>query len=142
MSGTPAFLAPECFGARRCFGMPSDAWAAGVMLYQLLTGELPFWPGAASELHDLTPRALRDGIVNGAPRLGGSDGGDGSAWAALRLGQSAAALVAGLLEKDPRARLTAAEAAAHPWFAEALGAEAVAGAGAPAVAPAVARVAA
>lgn len=41
--GTPAFMAPEVVNRDSPgFGRPVDMWAAGVMLYVLLTGTLPF----------------------------------------------------------------------------------------------------
>ncbi|MBR0667897.1 protein kinase [Roseomonas hellenica] len=48
--GTPSYMAPEQFR-----GEPVDAradiWAAGVMLYQLLTGEKPFEGGFSAVMH-------------------------------------------------------------------------------------------
>jgi serine/threonine protein kinase len=40
-------------------------------------------------------------------------------WAGIS--KEARALVAAMLERDPAARISAAEALAHPWFARALG---------------------
>lgn len=38
--GTPAYMAPEAFDGR--FTEQTDLWSAGVILYQLLSGRLPF----------------------------------------------------------------------------------------------------
>jgi serine/threonine-protein kinase len=39
-SGTPSYMAPEAFDGRH--SEQTDIWAVGVILYQLLTGRLPF----------------------------------------------------------------------------------------------------
>ncbi|KAI8473290.1 MAG: kinase-like domain-containing protein [Monoraphidium minutum] len=113
--GSPLFMAPEMIthGHRR-FGTAVDVWAAGVMLYQLLTGVLPFWTNmtpkevaalppysilAAVRTHDVSyPRALWSGISPEAKEL-----------------------VASMLDRNPAARITADEALAHAWLPRALG---------------------
>lgn len=90
-----------------------------MLLYHLLSGAWPFWPGDTS-LHGLSALELREGIVARDPAF------PADPWAALS--PAARDLVSRLLEKDPRRRLTAAAAAEHPWFAEALGAPAAAAA--------------
>jgi serine/threonine protein kinase len=45
-----AYLAPECHAGPHQYGPASDVYAAGVIGYQLLTGELPF--ASATDQHD------------------------------------------------------------------------------------------
>ncbi|MBX3468567.1 MAG: protein kinase [Planctomycetes bacterium] len=40
--GTPLFMAPEQFQGGRTVGAQADVWSLGVVLYQALTGQLPF----------------------------------------------------------------------------------------------------
>ncbi len=49
--GTPHYMAPELvLGDKEAIGKGTDIWAAGVMLYQLLTGQLPF-QGVQAEVY-------------------------------------------------------------------------------------------
>lgn len=48
--GTPAYIAPEIFENQGYFGYQSDVWSAGVVLYGMLYGTLPF---KASNMTDL-----------------------------------------------------------------------------------------
>lgn len=48
--GTPHFMAPEQIEGSANVGPAADIWALGVILYQLLTGVLPFEGGSNAEL--------------------------------------------------------------------------------------------
>lgn len=111
VTGTPAYLSPEAFSD--CFGMAADVWAAGVMLYHLLSGSFPFWAGSAGQLHGMTSSELRDGITRGSPMFMKDP------WASYS--PRVKDLVCKMLEKNPEERITTANAAAHLWFAEVLG---------------------
>ena len=42
MAGTPAYFAPELLKGEG-HGYPADWWAVGIIMYQMLTGVLPFY---------------------------------------------------------------------------------------------------
>ncbi len=92
--GTPAYMAPEQATASE-LGPPTDIYAAGVMLYQLLSGRLPFDTGgeAIAQLYQ---------HVNQAPRP--------LAEAAPDVPAPLSAVVHRALEKDPADRYADAEA--------------------------------
>jgi hypothetical protein len=64
--GTPQYMAPEQIGADRDqVGAPTDVWALGVMLYETLTGQIPF-PG--KNLVTLSVQIL-NGLIEPPSRL-------------------------------------------------------------------------
>jgi serine/threonine-protein kinase len=59
--GTPSFMAPEQItGERERIGPATDVWALGVMLFQALTGRLPFEADSLPELAARICRGLRE----------------------------------------------------------------------------------
>jgi serine/threonine-protein kinase len=86
--GTPHYLSPEQAEGQADIGPAADIWALGVMLYECLTGTLPFGTGLASSV---LARVLTDVPVplrTHAPQVG----------------SALAAAVERALRRDPRAR--------------------------------------
>lgn len=47
-TGTPLYMAPEIFFG--WYGIEVDIWATGMMLYQLISGKLPFFGNFSEKL--------------------------------------------------------------------------------------------
>lgn len=86
-AGTPAFMAPEAFDGKRSF--QTDLWSVGVILFELLTGDLPF-AGV-----DMT--SLMHSIMHGQP-----------ATLPQSIPEGVHGILAGSLEKDPARRFPTA----------------------------------
>ncbi|HEX2569827.1 MAG TPA: protein kinase [Polyangia bacterium] len=96
--GTPEYMAPEQ-AQGEALDLRTDIYACGVMLYQMLTGELPF---SAPSLLVLLSKHVQEVPV--APRLRAPDRG---------IPEELDALVMRCLEKSPAARFPSAEALAE-----------------------------
>lgn len=84
--GTPAYIAPEILVDKGYEGFAIDIWSAGVVLYAMLYGTVPFKANNMTELQKMIIKAnytLADGISKEARDL-------------LKF----------LLEKDPQQRIT------------------------------------
>lgn len=55
--GTPAYIAPEVFENRGYVGFQSDVWSAGVVLYAMLYGTVPF---KASNIKELQKQVIKN----------------------------------------------------------------------------------
>eukprot|EP00826_Nyctotherus_ovalis_P045050 TRINITY_DN4930_c0_g1_i10.p1 TRINITY_DN4930_c0_g1~~TRINITY_DN4930_c0_g1_i10.p1 ORF type:complete len:487 (-),score=150.53 TRINITY_DN4930_c0_g1_i10:288-1748(-) len=93
--GTPAYTAPEVLkGKEYSYGV--DVWSAGVVLYAMLHGSVPFRASSVKDLHAL--------ILKGKYSLKED------------ISEDARDLIKNLLEKDPRRRFSIPEILAHRWM--------------------------
>jgi hypothetical protein len=96
--GTPLYTAPEVFLAVDYQGPPVDIWSAGVILYVMLSGSLPF--------EGTTIVQLAATIMRGRIRF------------PQGISPNAADLIRKILVVDPKKRPTISEIRAHKWFSE------------------------
>ena len=100
LRGTVYYLSPELLNCN--YSTPTDIWSTGVVAYLLLCGYPPFNGNNDKEIY----ASIRRGNVEFPQRC----------WA----NKSPASIdfIKGLLQKDPRRRLTAQEALLHPWIVQ------------------------
>ncbi|XP_059623498.1 calcium-dependent protein kinase 28-like isoform X1 [Cornus florida] len=98
--GSAYYVAPEVL--KRKSGPESDVWSIGVITYILLCGRRPFW--------DKTEDGIFKEVLRNKPDFRRKP------WP--NISSSAKDFVTKLLVKDPRARLTAAQALSHAWVRE------------------------
>ncbi|GAA0172000.1 non-receptor serine/threonine protein kinase [Lithospermum erythrorhizon] len=98
--GSAYYVAPEVL--KRRSGPESDVWSIGVITYILLCGRRPFW--------DKTEDGIFKEVLRNKPDFRRKP------WPSIS--NSAKDFVRKILVKDPRARLTAAQALSHPWVRE------------------------
>ena len=103
--GTPLYMAPELF--MRHWGIESDMWAMGMLLYQLLAGRMPLWT-SSEQMRD--PLSVMSAILSGDIDFTGDE------W--LGVSPDAIDLCKSLLDRDYNTRATAAQTLAHPWLQE------------------------
>ena len=94
--GSPAYAAPEVMSGRTYDGKAADMWSCGILLYSLVTGELPWKQG--NQVHVMAQ------IQNGSYEIPSG------------VSTFCSDLISKLLQPDPTMRLTASEAIRHPWL--------------------------
>ena len=98
--GTAYYMAPELL--EKEYDEKCDMWSVGIILYSLFTGHLPY---TGMSDHQVLSNIQNVRIDFDSPELG-------------RAPENAKNLLKRLLCKDPRKRISAREALAHPWIAE------------------------
>ncbi|CDI77191.1 CAM kinase, CDPK family, putative [Eimeria acervulina] len=99
-AGTALYMAPEVF--MRNVSLKCDVWSAGVVMYFLLTGCLPFTGSSIDE--------VKYKVCNCEPNY---------ARECAHLTKEAVSLIKWMLVKPERDRPTATEVLKHPWFKQA-----------------------
>ncbi|CAG9460235.1 unnamed protein product [Pedinophyceae sp. YPF-701] len=97
--GSPAFLAPEICRGEEYSGKAADLWAAGVTLFMMLFGRLPFGE------RGMTMFRMMDAIAEDNIDIPDD----------VALSPDVLHLLVGLLEKDPSRRMTIEDVIVHPW---------------------------
>ncbi|KAJ8903970.1 hypothetical protein NDN08_000501 [Rhodosorus marinus] len=98
-SGSPAFLPPEIANGEYNFsGMAVDVWAAGVTLYFLLVGKIPFEAEGMLELF----KKIREGVYT-VPDF---------------VDEEARDLIRQMLNMNASERISVREVLKHPWLQE------------------------
>ena len=112
--GTPMYMAPEilsCSKEKGYKGFPVDIWSAGIALYIMLSGTLPF--SIKNDIDSFVDEnnikkkknmALRHAIIHNEPKK------------IEKISDKARDLLHGLLNKDPTKRLSCDEILNHPWL--------------------------
>lgn len=97
LGGTLHYMPPEVVESAKNIPLPSsDAWSLGVLTYTALVGHYPFTPTTSDKSKD-NDEATRHRIINCPPH---------SVPSSIRLPSDLRRIVFGLLEKDPRKRMT------------------------------------
>eukprot|EP01026_Neomeris_dumetosa_P037729 TRINITY_DN305_c0_g1_i1.p1 TRINITY_DN305_c0_g1~~TRINITY_DN305_c0_g1_i1.p1 ORF type:complete len:432 (-),score=32.64 TRINITY_DN305_c0_g1_i1:725-1936(-) len=105
ITGTPLYMAPEMF--MRDYGLEVDMWAAGILLYQLLTNLPPFWK-SWQELRGTNQNDLILDIMSNPILF------EQSIWESIS--EDAKDLVRSCLQRLPQKRLKPSEALQHPFI--------------------------
>jgi serine/threonine protein kinase len=94
--GTPVYMAPEIIKGNGYQGFPVDIWSAGIALYIMLSGSLPF---NKDKEHSLEYNILNNDIKEISD-----------------ISEEGNNLLKKILEKDPNKRYTANQILEHPWM--------------------------
>jgi calcium-dependent protein kinase len=102
--GTPVYMAPDVI--LKSYDPKVDCWSAGVLIFQLLHGRLPY----ADKLQGHSVREVWEMIINSDIDL------SESTW--KNFSSDSKDFISKLLQRDPESRLSAVDALKHPWLQE------------------------
>ena len=94
--GTPAYIAPEIYAKIGYDNGQCDIWSAGVTLYYILSGTLPFRGNNIQELEKVILNGVYEKIKD--------------------VSDEANNIISGMLRLDPNKRFTIDEIMKHPWL--------------------------
>ena len=94
--GTPYYIAPEVLDGT--YGKQCDVWSLGVVLYQMLTGMMPFDGDSQSEVFS----KIKSGSFIYPDKV--------------KVSEPAQDLINRMLTVDPNKRITVEEIMVHHWF--------------------------
>ena len=96
--GSPCYASPECISGKPYNGKTNDVWSVGVILFAMVTGQLPWTKRNQAQLFE----QIKKGEYT-IPHYLSKNCGD---------------LIKKLLTVDCKKRITLDKAMAHPWFAD------------------------
>ena len=94
--GTPAYIAPEILRDKGYEGFASDIWSAGIVLYAMLYGSVPFKANNMNDLHQI--------IIKGKYSLKNE------------ISKEAQEFIKMMLEVDPKKRGVVGDLMGHEWL--------------------------
>jgi len=105
-TGTPLYMAPEIFFG--WYGTEVDIWAAGMVLYQLISGKLPFFGEKAEEFTKAPKMLIVQALMDNELEM------TGGVWDSVS--EEAKDLISKLLDVDYNTRISARAALQHDWI--------------------------
>ena len=94
--GSPCYAAPEMIAGKKYVGLRVDIWSAGVILYAMMCGYLPF--------DDPDTQLLYRKIMNGDYSIPSHVSPEGKQ------------LIKAILNTDPESRFSIEQIRSHPWY--------------------------